>query len=305
MYNQAVDNYLDEKLSAKKKPNDKPYKKGKHYTGKEHSWDEGFGYFGAPAHTLKLTPRQVYEIAKQGKKSKPKKNALMFADYNKDGKVDLKSEHTFGPAYYAAGFDAGAYGKSNGTKYLHTIVKAFIEGRKLITSAKGEKLSDAQRSKLRAYATVIGTNWQKVLAEATYKYAGSVYKSMAKLQTIMEAKGDTKKQLRKYIKYWGELKGFALALQTGKDNLGETATRLNRMIGYGPLMLNLSQVKDIDSKGNYVRDEASWGEYMLHMAEAQRLLEDKFGVKAKNKAIAGDLADIAKQLGAGNSAEND
>jgi hypothetical protein len=69
-YNQVVDNYLDEKLSAEKKPNDKPYKKGARYTGKEHSWDEAFGYFGAPAHTLKLTPKQVYEIAKQGKKSK-------------------------------------------------------------------------------------------------------------------------------------------------------------------------------------------------------------------------------------------
>ena len=44
---------------------------------------------------------------------------------------------------------------------------------------------------------------------------------------------------------------------------------------------------------------------MLHMAKAQRLLEDKFAVKAKNKAIGGDLADLAKQLGAGNSAEND
>ena len=70
-YNQAVDNYLDEKLSATKKPNDKPYKKGAHYTGKEHSWDEAFGYFGAPAHTMKLSAKQVYEIAKQGKKSKP------------------------------------------------------------------------------------------------------------------------------------------------------------------------------------------------------------------------------------------
>ena len=38
-YNQVVDNYLDEKLSADKKPNDKPYKKGAAYTGKEHSWD--------------------------------------------------------------------------------------------------------------------------------------------------------------------------------------------------------------------------------------------------------------------------
>ncbi|HAT36134.1 MAG TPA: DUF4856 domain-containing protein [Rhodospirillaceae bacterium] len=305
-YNQAVDNYLDEKLAADNKPNDKPYKKGAYYTGKEHSWDEGFGYFGAPAHALKLTPRQVYEITKQGSKSKPKSNAFKYADYNKDGKVDLKTEMTFSPAYYASGFDASVYDKSNGTKYLHTIVRAFIDGRKLITSAKGEKLSDAQRAKLREYAAVIGSNWQKVLAEATYKYAGSVYKSMGKLKTIIEAKGNTKKELRKYIKYWGELKGFALALQTGRDNLGETATRLNRMIGYGPLMPNLSQVKDIDSKGNYVRGQgSSWGEYMLHMAKIQKLLVDKFGVQARNNAISGDLADLAKKLGGGKAVEND
>ena len=32
-YTQAVDNYLDEKLEADNKPNNKPYKKGAHYTG--------------------------------------------------------------------------------------------------------------------------------------------------------------------------------------------------------------------------------------------------------------------------------
>ena len=46
-YNQAVDNYLDERLGADNKPNSKPYKEGAHYTGKEHSWDEAFGYWGA------------------------------------------------------------------------------------------------------------------------------------------------------------------------------------------------------------------------------------------------------------------
>ncbi|MEE2688763.1 MAG: DUF4856 domain-containing protein [Pseudomonadota bacterium] len=300
-YNQAVDNYLDEKLSAKKKPNDKPYKKGAPYTGKEHSWDEAFGYFGTPAHTMHLTPKQVYEIAKMGKKSKPPENALKFADHNKDGKVDLKTEMTFGPAYYAAGFDKG--GK---TKYLHTITKAFLDGRKLITEANGKKLTDAQRSTLKGYAATISSNWQKVLAEATHKYAGSVYNDMSKLKTIMESKGDTSKQLKKYIKHWGELKGFSLALQTGKENLGETATRLNRMIGAGPLMPNLSQVVDIDSKGNFVRDQGgSWGEYMLHMAKIQKLLVDKFGVTARSKAISGNIADLTKKLGGGSSAEND
>ena len=64
-YSQAVDNYLDEKLEADKKPNNKPYKKGAHYTGKEHVWDEAFGYFGAPAHALDLNASQAYGIAKK------------------------------------------------------------------------------------------------------------------------------------------------------------------------------------------------------------------------------------------------
>ncbi len=301
-YNQAVDNYLDEKLRADKKPNDKPYKKGAHYTGKEHSWDEGFGYFGTPAHTMSLTPGQVYEIAKQGKKSKDPKDALMAADYNKDGKVDLKTEMTFGPAYYAAGFDKSG----NSTKYLHTITKAYLDGRKLIASAKGEKLTDAQRSMLMSYADVIRKNWQKVLAEAVFKYAGSTYKDLTKLQTIIEAKGDTSKVLRKYVKHWGELKGFSLALQTGKENLGETATRLNRLVGFGPLMPNQSQVVDIDSKGNYVRDQGSgMGEYMLHMLKVQKLMADKFGVKARKNDMLKEMAGLSKKLGGSDSSEND
>ena len=36
-YNQAVDNYLDEKLGVDNKPNNKSYSDGAAYTGKEHS----------------------------------------------------------------------------------------------------------------------------------------------------------------------------------------------------------------------------------------------------------------------------
>ncbi|MEO0618002.1 MAG: DUF4856 domain-containing protein [Pseudomonadota bacterium] len=294
-YNQAVDNYLDEKLEADNKPNDKPYKKGAYYTGKEHSWDEGFGYFGAPAHALRLSPDQAYSIAKR------KDAVVSAADLNGDGKIDLKSEYVFGPAYYAAGSD-----RSGKTKYFHTIMRAFIDGRQIITDAAGEKLSDTQRAKLKAHAKTIATNWEQVLAEAVYKYAGSVYKDMEQLKAVLEANGDTTKLNNKYIKHWGELKGFALALQTGKTNLGETATKLNRLIGAGPLLINLSQVVDISSKGDYVRDQTiSWGEYMLHMAKVQKLMEDAFGVKAKANAISGDIATLAQSLGAGTGAEND
>lgn len=299
-YNQAVDGYLDENLGADKKPNDEPYSEGAAYTGKEHSWDEAFGYFGTPAHTLHLTPENVYDIAKQ------KEDALALADFDKDGKVDLRTEMTFGPAYYAAGFDASVEGRDNATSYLHTITQAFLDGRKLLTAADGEKLSDAERAELRGHAAVIAENWERVLAEAVFKYAGSVYKDMSKLQAVIESGGDTAKLNGNYIKHWGELKGFSLALQTGKNNLGETATRLNRLIGFGPLLENLSQVVDVDSNGNYVRDQGvPWGEYMLHMAKVQSLMIDSFDVKARNNDITGDLAALTEQLGGGSSAEND
>tara|TARA_Y100000766_G_scaffold282215_1_gene295080 strand:- start:50 stop:1456 length:1407 start_codon:yes stop_codon:yes gene_type:complete len=280
-YNQAVDNYLDEKLSASKKPNNKPYKKGAPYTGKEHSWDEAFGYFGAPAHAMKLTPKQVYEIAKRGSKSKPPQNALKYADYNKDGKVDLKTEMTFGPAYYAAGSDKG--GK---TKYLHTITRAYLDGRQLIVDAKGKKLTSKQRSTLKNYASIIAKNWQQVLAEAAHKYAGSVHGDIKKLMIITEAKGDTSKQIKKYIKHWGELKGFALALQTGKSNLGAVGSKLNKLIGFSPVMLDNKQVTDIDRSGNYVRSTGtSLAQYQANMVAIQKLLASSFGIKGLAKKI--------------------
>ena len=289
-YNQAVDGYLDEKLD---KPNDKPYKKGAYYTGKEHVWDEAFGYWGAAAHTLLLSPKEVYEVAK-------KKN-LKAADYNKDGVVDLRNEMTFAHAYYAASFDKG--GKTN---YSKTIMQAFIDGRKLIESANGAKFSDSQNAKLKSYVDIITSNWEKVIAESVFKYAGSVYLDMAKLEKAIKNGSSTDKAYSAYLKHWGELKGFALSLQTGKRNLGDTAVKLNRMIGFSPLLLNSSQVVGLDSKGNYVKDQgSSWEEYMLHMLKVQKLMVDEFKVAARNKDQLAGIADLSKKLGGSNSAEND
>ena len=88
------------------------------------------------------------------------------------------------------------------------------------------------------------------------------------------------------IKHWGELKGFSLALQTGKNNLGATATNINRLIGFGPLMPDLSQVISINGKGDYVLGKSvSWNDYMQQMVNIQKLMISKFGVKALNKKI--------------------
>ena len=294
-YNQAVDNYLDEKLGANKKPNNKPYKKGAPYTGKEHSWDEAFGYFGIPAHGLELSPSQLYSIAKR------KGKAVAYADKNGDGKVDLYREMVFAPAYYAAGSD-----KSKKTSYAKNITQAFLDGRKLITSAKGAALTDAQRNQLKSYAAIIGKNWEQTLAESVFKYAGSCYKDLAAIKAAVAQNKAPGKSLSKYIKHWGELKGFSLSLQTGKHNLGETAVRINRLIGIGPVLPNSSQVTDIDSKGNYVKSQSSGlGEYMVHMLKVQKLMVDKFGVKARKNDHLANMGAMIKKLGGGSAAEND
>ena len=224
---------------------------------------------------------------------------MASADYNKDGKVDLKSEYVFAHAYYASSFDKGG-----NTNYLETINRAFLDGRKLITSANGENLNDAQRAKLLAYADTIATNWQKVIAEAVFKYAGETYETLVKLETVDDA--DLPKLFGKYMKYWGELKGFALALQTGKSNLGETAVGLNRMVGMGPMLMDETQVVGMDADGNYVMGKNfSWNENKLHMLKVQKLMVDVYGVTAKSHDQLGNMSDLAATLGSSDSAEND
>ncbi len=292
-YNQAVDNYLDEKLNADKKPNNKPYKDGAHYTGKEHSWDEAFGYWGAAAHQHGFNPNKVYEIAKMKNQG--------AADKNGDGMVDLKSEYVFGPCYYAAAFDRSG---TKSTNYTNTLFNAFLDGRKLITAAAGDALSDSERSQLKSYAATIEENWEKVLAEAVFKYAGSVYKDINKMKDL--SGDDLNKAYRAYAKHWGELKGFAMAMQSGKSNLGATATKMNDLMGFGPVTLNNSYVTGMDSNGNFVMDrKRSWSDYQLHMLKIQQMMVDQFSVKARVNDGLNDLQALTDKLDSASSAETD
>ena len=291
-YNQAVDNYLDEKLDADNKPNNKPYKDGTAYTGKEHVWDEGFGYFGAAAHTLALTADQAYGIAKR--------KDVASADANGDGLIDLKSEMVFGPAYYAAAFDRSG---TKSTNYLNTIMQAYVDGRMLITSANGAVLTDMQRSSLKSYASVVESNWEKVLAEAVFKYAGSVYKDISKMQ---EDGADEAKVYRAYVKHWGELKGFSMALQSGRNNLGETAGTMNDLILFGPVTLDNSYVTSVTSSGDFNREKRmTWNDYQLQLLKVQQLMVDKFSVASRVNDQLADLGALADKLGAQSNAETD
>ena len=292
-YNQAVNSYLGSKMEIGQKPNNAPYKEGAYYTGKEHSWDEAFGYWGSAAHALTLSAEENYNVAK--------KKDLASADFNGDGVVDLYSEMTFAHAYYASSYDKG--GKSD---YLATINQAFIDGRKVIRDADGRNLNFSERTDMLAARDVIRDNWQKVIAESVFKYAGSTYKDIVALETIMDANGDTEEAFRKYAKHWGELKGFALALQCGPGDLGETAVKMNRMMGFGPVLLNASQVVGVDSSGNFIKDQAQeWSEFKLHMLKIQKMMVDEFGITARNNDQLAAMEELAGSMGSSDSAEND
>lgn len=295
-YNKAVNHYLEEKLEADQHPNNAPYKDGTAYTGKEHVWDEAFGYFGAPANGLSLTAKEVVQITKRDP------SVFAKADANGDGVVDLKSEMAYAHAYYAAGTDASA-----GTNYFHTIMQAFVDGRQLISDAKGEALTDAQRAELKAYAATIATAWQQVIAEAAFKYAGSVYEDLEKIAIIEEAHGDVTKAYRNYVKHWGELKGFALALEAAGRDLGKTQSDLDRLIGFSPVVFGGAQVVALDGKGGFIQSNVgTMQEYKLNMLKVQNLLAQSFVLEGKQKDKTGGMSNVLKQLNsASHSAEND
>ena len=291
-YNQSVGYYLN-KLEADYKPNDKPYKKGAAYTGKEHVWDEAFGYFGAPAHVMNIKPADAKGIGK--------KKDMKIADANGDGVVDLYKEMIFSHASYAADAD-----KSGKTNYLKTITKAFLDGRALITSAKGAALSDAQRKELKAHADTIKKNWEQVIAEAVFKYAGKTYGDIKALKAVVDANGNAKEAFATYGKHWSEMKGFVMALQTSGSSMGGVDTKLNKLVGFGPVLLGGNQVTGIDAKGNYVTGgNKSLGDYMVHMIKVQNLMANAYSLKAKTSDVTGELTGLMDSLGKSKSAEND
>jgi hypothetical protein len=81
---------------------------------------------------------------------------------------------------------------------------------------------------------------------------------------------------------------------------------MNREIGYGPVLLNTSQVSGLDSSGNYIKDESvSMDVYQLNMLKIQKLMVEKFDVKARSNNQMNQMAALAEKLGGSDSAEND
>ena len=97
-----------------------------------------------------------------------------------------------------------------------------------------------------------------------------------------------------------------MALETSGRDLGEAGVRMNRLVGYGTVLLGGGQVTGIDSYGNLqTGGNRSMGEYQVHMIKLQKLLGDTFSLKARKNDVTANMAGLLETLGSSLAAEND
>ncbi len=197
---QGTDDYLDDDLAGKGLLSDNtvPAVSGgveQAYTGLEHVWDEGFGYFGAAQHYNDFSDD---EIASAGGRA----DWQGGNDADGDDAIDLLSEYNFGHSVNAGKRDRGSVVATDFTK---TAFDAFIAGRTLIVNAGGA-LDDSQLAELQGYRDTAVGAWERAVAATAVHYINDVLQDM-------EDFGTADYDFLAHAKHWSELKGFALALQ--------------------------------------------------------------------------------------------
>lgn len=189
-YSQAARDYLSTDLSPKKGlnvDNTKPYKGTKSYTAMEHHFDEAFGYMGAARDFNLYTDTQIA--------------SKLSRDTNDDGEISLLSEKNQGLSTNFSRMDLIA--KNNGFEMdlSGSAMSAFLKGRNLITKAPKD-----YKKYVVAQAHVALANWEKALAATTLHYVNFTIAQM-------DAFGTKNYLFKNHVKFWSEMKGFALSFQ--------------------------------------------------------------------------------------------
>lgn len=209
-YSQGTDDYLDDDTEGKGLLTDNVDRdEGAAYTALEHSWDEGFGYWGAARDYLAYEDAQLAETP--------------YVDHDEDGVIDLTREYSFGASINASKRDNGA-AEGAETDFSRETMVAFLTGRAIIAAADGP-LSDEDLAALQAQRDIAVTGWEKSLAATAVHYIND------SVQDI-----DTDAAWEDLAGHWSELKGFVLALQFNpRKAISDTDfATLNELIGTAP-----------------------------------------------------------------------
>ena len=247
-FSQTAEDYLNTKNLVN---NDNSVAKGDDdpFTELEHSWDEGFGYFGASSDYLSIADATI-------------KGKVNHSDVNKDGEIDLlKGEYNYGLAQYASKHDV-----LTGTTDLSSdIMTAFLEGRQLIQDNFG--INPAQDANFNAELAAISNRavngLEKIFAISVVKYINETIGDLGNYTV-----GAADQEVDSLAKHWSELKGFALGLQFRPDATMsvEKQLEMHALIGQSPIT-RLNE--------GYVTQD-----YIDDLIEARTLVQIAFGLDA-------------------------
>jgi len=198
-FSQGADDYLDDDVAGKGLLAANDAADGTNaYSPLEHQWDEGFGYFGLPRNTADFTLEELFTDTGRD----AFRNGRHDADG--DGKIDLRSEYTFGPARYAARADSTSNAAAR-TSFLTDAWEGFVAGRALITAAAGP-LSETQLAELKTHRNRVVDAWEKAITAAAIRYLNDVLGHMKNAGTASYS-------FTEHAKHWSEMKGLLLASQ--------------------------------------------------------------------------------------------
>ena len=239
------------------------------YAEGEHNFDEAFGYYGAARDMNDYTDDEA--AAKGGRQDW--ENG--YYDSDGDGSIDLRSEFVFGHAQNCAKRDRGSAGA---TDFSKEAMDAFLLGRQIISNATiAGTITEDELAALNEQVEIAAKTWEKCIAATVIHYINDVTADMNDFVPPNFADLDN---FRTVTKHWGEMKGFALALQFSpfspfRDGSVEgidldSLRRVLSLMGDAPMLA--------DGKQNGVFREETTAEeaiagYQAELREARDILE--------------------------------
>jgi hypothetical protein len=256
-FSQGTDDYLDSDVDGKglNSDNTQGDKDGtKAYTALEHSFDEGFGYFGAARNYNEYTDEEV--AGKGGREDWQK-----YYDTDGNGMINLNAEYNFGNSTNAAKRDRGAADNANPTDFSKTTFDAFLMGRSIIRDAAGA-LDETQMAALLEQRDIIVANWEKSVSATVVHYINDTIIDIFRL-------GTDDYDFVTAAKHWSEMKGFALGFQFNPRSplTAQQFDELHQLLGM-----------------QSVTDAADVSDYTEKLLQARAILQAAYGFDADNVA---------------------
>ncbi len=249
---QGLDDYLDDDVAGKGLLSSNELEADAAHSELAHAWDEAFGYFGAARDYGDYSDD---EIAGAG----GREDWRGSHDTNGDGRIDLRSETSFGASTNAGKRDRGAV---VATDFSGEAWTAFLTGRAIIARTEGP-LSADDLAELRVHRDAIALAWEGAYAATMVHYINEVLVDMTHFGTGEYSFVD-------HAKHFSELKGFALGLQFNpRSPLGAADfVRLHELLGDSPM---LSDASELDRAG-----------YRDRLIEARTLIGATYGFDPAN-----------------------